>query len=217
MNLDEFKKKTDAEVVEKEIIEREKEDIIAQFESFLSISRESGQAWRKKEKLAVDKFISEYIEYMKNNGFDVDNCAPHISEENYPHITSTYKGKKITLSSINYDGEKMYLNTDEKCVAEFWFALPDDAPRYRYWKDLICVNGKRFIDFGDDAKSTYIPFINSFNTKNELDEVKHKIQINIEHFSDAVRDIDKYDICIHKWGTDDTYMNFSDFINSIVL
>ncbi|WP_313258184.1 hypothetical protein [Lacrimispora sp.] len=217
MNLNEFKKEADIEEQEKLLVEKMKEDAISEFKSFLSISHKSGDAWKKKEILYVNQFISDYVKYMKNNGFTVDHDTVEISEENYPSIVSDYKGKQIILSSLNYDGEKIYLNSKEKCVAEFWVDLPTDAPRYRYWKDLLVVNGKSYVDFMNNANEPYIQFINSFNTENEMKELRDKIKVNVEHSSNSLCDIESIKLCIHKFGTNDTYKDFSDFIENVAL
>lgn len=58
-------------------------------------------------------------------------------------------------------------------------------------------------------------FVDYYSTKKELQEVIEKVQININHFRNSLKDIDEYNYCIYKFGTDETYNVFQEFIDSI--
>lgn len=215
MNLDKIKRETDFNETNENEIKELKKNAIHKFEDFFKISKESYSLWEEKMRKSVDKFVSDFAKYMVENGFTVDCVNPEITESNYPEINAQYKTKNISLDSLNYEGEKMYFMNDRNCNAEFWFDLPDSAPRYLYWKDNIVVSGKRLTDFGKTTDLSYQAFVDSFNTKEELQEIIKKLQINIEHFEDSIKDIDKYNFCIYKFGEEKKYMNFSEFVDSI--
>lgn len=215
MNLDKFKRDADMEDVIKAEISDLKKIAIEKFNEFFDVMGKSSPLWNDKMKKSVDEFIRDFVSYMKKNEFDVDCRNPQITEADYKRVNATYHGKNISLDALNYDGEKMYLMIGNNCAAEFWFDLPNGAPRYRYWKDNITVSGKSTHDFGQFVNMAYKDFVDYYNTKEELQEVIEKVQININHFNDSIKDIDKYDYCINKFGTEETYNGFQEFIDSV--
>lgn len=215
MNLDKFKKDADMESVTELEIADLKKKAIEKFNEFFDVMNKSSPLWNDKMKKSVNEFIHDFVKYMKKNGFSIDCSNPEITESEYKKINATYRNKNISLNSLNYDGEKIYLMVGDDCAAEFWFDLPDEAPRYRYWKDNITVSGKSTHDFGQFANLSYKDFVDYYNTKEELLEIIEKVKININHFNDSIKDINKYDYCIHKFGTEETYNGFQEFIDSI--
>lgn len=215
MNLDKLKKDADMEAITEKEISELKETALDKFEEFFQAMEKSTPLWNLKMKKSVDKFVYDFVKYMKENAFDVDYEKPQITENAYKRITATYHNKNIILDSLNYDGEKIFLLLGNACVAEFWFDLPKEAPRYLFWKDNIIVSGKSTHDFGGFVSQSFKAFVNYYNTKEELQEVIKKVQINIDHFNDSLKDIDKYDYCINKFGTDETYNGFQEFIDSV--
>ena len=215
MNLEKIKRDADMEIIiEKEIVDLKK-IAIEKFGEFFEVMGESYLLWNLKMKKSVDKFIYDFVKYMKENGFDVDCEKPQITENDYKTINAIYHNQNISLRDLNYDGEKVYLMVGNICAAEIWFDLPDKAPRYRFWKDNITVSGKSIHDFGESVALAYKSFVDYYNTKEELQEVVKKVQINIDHFNEAIKDIDKYDYCINKFGTDETYHGFQEFIDNV--
>lgn len=215
MNLDKFKKDVDMEDVTKAEINNLKKIAIEKFNEFFDVMGKSSTLWNDKMKKTVDEFIRDFINYMKKNGFDVDRAIPHITENDCIRINATYHDRNIYLDALNYNGENMYLMVGDVCAAEFWFDLPKGAPRYRYWKDNITVSGKSTHDFGEFANLAYKDFVDYYNTKEELQEVIEKVQININHFNDSIKDIDKYDYYVNKFGAEETYNGFQEFIDSV--
>lgn len=215
MNLDKFKEEADLEIVSQKEIAELKNKAIIKFEEFFAYCSKSAPLWNEKMKKSVDAFISDFVRCMEDNGFTLDCCCPKITENNYPSIKAQYKDKFISLEALNYDGEKIDLMTDQDCKAEFWFDLPADAPRYRYWADNITVSGRNIHDFGEKANLSYKAFVDSFNTKDELQKVIEKIQVNIEHFKKSIEDIDEYEFVIIKFGDEKVYNKFQDFFESI--
>lgn len=215
MNLDKFKADVDLEIASKEEINELKNKAIIKFEEFFEYGSKSAPLWNEKMKKSVDAFVGDFVRYMESNEFTVDCCHPQITEDDYPSIKAKYKDKTILLESLNYDGEKIYLMANQDCKAEFWFDLPSDAPRYLYWKDNITVSGRNINDFGGNSNLAYKPFVNSFSSKDELQEIIEKIQINIDHFKKSIEDIDKYDFVIKKFGDEKVYNEFQDFFESI--
>lgn len=215
MNFEEFKKTADMEVVKETEIANLKKVAIEKFEEFFEIMGKSTPLWDSKMKKSVDKFIDDFVQYMKKNGFAVDCEKPQITENDYKTINATYSNKNISLDGLNYEGEHIFLMIGEECVAEFWFDLPKEAPRYRYWKDNITVTGKNIHDFGENINISYKHFVDYYSTKKELQEVIEKVQININHFRNSLKDIDEYNYCIYKFGIDETYNVFQEFIDSI--
>lgn len=215
MNLDKFKADVDLESTSKEEINDLKNKAIIKFDEFFAYCSKSAPLWNEKMKKSVDAFTSDFVRCMESNGLVVDCCNPKITEDDYPSIKAKYKDKTISLESLNYDGEKIYLMTNQDCKAEFWFDLPSDAPRYRYWKDSITVNGRNIHDFLVKENLSYKAFVDSFDTKDELQEIIEKVQINIEHFKKSIEDIDKYDFVINKFGDEKVYHEFQDFFESI--
>lgn len=215
MNLDKFKKDADMEVVAKTEIAGLKTMAIEKFDEFFDVMGKSSPLWNGKMKKSVDKFIHDFVNYMKKNGFDVDCRTPQITENDDKRINAIYHDRNISLDGLNYDGEKMFLMVGDDCAAEFWFDLPNGTPRYCCWKDNITVSGKNVHDFGEFVNLAYRDFVNYYNTKEELQEIIEKVQININHFNDSIKDIDKYDYCINKFGTEETYNGFQEFIDSV--
>lgn len=215
MNLDKFKKNADMEDVTKAEIEDLKRIAIEKFNEFFDVMGKSSPLWNDKMKKTVDEFIRDFVNYMKENGFDVDCENPQITENDYKRINATYHDRNICLDALNYDGEKIVLMIGNAFATEFWFDLPNEAPRYHCWKDNITVSGKSTHDFGQFANVVYKDFVDYYTTKEELQEVIEKVQININHFNDSIKDIDKYDYCIKKFGTEETYKGFQEFIDSV--
>lgn len=215
MNLDKFKKDVDMEQVTKTEINDLKKIAIEKFNEFFDVMEKSSPLWNDKMKKSVDKFICDFVRYMKKNEFDVDCANPQITKNDYKRINATYHNRNISLDALNYDGEKMFLMVGDVCAAEFCFDLPNRAPRYRYWKDNITVSGKSIHDFGQFVNLAYKDFVDYYNTKEELQEVIEKVQVNINHFNDSIKDIDKYDYCISKFGTEETYNGFQEFIDNV--
>lgn len=215
MNLDKIKQDADKEDVYESEIKQLKESAKQEFQDFFIVQGKSYPLWKEKMKKSVDTFVTEFVRYMKKNEFAIDGGDFKVTKDNYPTIDAHYKNKKISLSCVNYDGEKMYLTVNGNCKAEFWFDLPDNVPKYLYWKDNIIVSGRQISDFGAVVNLAYNDFVDSFNTKEELQEVIKKVHINIEHFKDSIENIDKYNFCIRKWGEENIYKGFQEFVDSI--
>ena len=215
MNLDKIKQEADEKDVYENEIKQLKESAKQEFQVLFSVEGKSYPLWKEKMKKSVDTFVTDFVRYMKKNEFVIECEDFKVTEDNYTEINAHYKSEKISLSCVNYDGEKMCFMVNGDCKAEFWFDFPDNVPKYLYWKDNISVNGKQLSDFGTIVNLAYNDFVDSFNAKDELQEVIKKVQINIEHFKNSIENIDKYNFCIRKWGEEKVYKGFQEFVDSI--
>lgn len=215
MNIQEFKKQADKDMAYKEKICTMRNTAILEFEHFFEVMGKSYSLWNAKMKLAVDQFSSCFKGYFEKNGFYVQGQNEFGQNGSVTEIVAKYKGLTFKLSNINYAGEHMYIQDFNDVNEEIWVALPTDVPNYSVWKDNIVVGEKRLVDIDDPVKETYKQFVEKFETEEEIQQLIQKINININHFQDSINAADSIDLCIHRFGTDDTYKNFEELIDKI--
>lgn len=215
MNIQELKKQADEDMTNKEKICALRNSAILEFERFFEVMNKSYLLWNAKKKIAVDQFCSSFKRYFVENGFDVKGQNPFGQNGPVTEMVATYKGLTFKLSNINYEHEHMYIQDFNDINEEIWIALPNDVPDYSVWKDNIVVGTKRLVDMDGPVKDIYKQFVEKFETEEEIQQLIRKININIDHFQDAINAVDSIDLCIHRFGTDDTYKNFEELIDII--
>lgn len=215
MNIQELKKQADEEMEYQEKICTMQNEAITKFEHFFEVMDKSYILWNAKMKSVVDQFVADFKKYFKDEGFEIEDKCSSIQSDNYGEVIVTYKNLKFRLSSVNYDGEHMYIQNFSDITEEIWFALPANVPNYFVWKDNLVIGEKRLVDMNGPVKDVYKQFIEKFVTEDEIQQLMQKIEINVTHFQDAIDVVDSVELCIHRFCTDDTYKNFGELIEQI--
>lgn len=216
MNIEKLKQQADEEIVHQDTIKSLQAKAISEFEVFFEVMEKSSSFWNEKMRAMVDKFVADFSNYFKENEFSVQGKNPFGTSGSITEIEATYKNLTFKLSEVNYESEKMFINNFQDIQEEVWIALPNDVPNYFVWKDNIDgIAGKRLIDMNGSPKDIYKEFVYQFNTEEELNTLMRKININISHFQESIDEIQNINLCIHRFGTDETYNSFQELISSI--
>lgn len=215
MNIQELKKQADEEMDYQEKICTMQNEAITKFEHFFKVMDKSYSLWNAKMKNTVDKFVEDFKKYFKDNGFEIEDNCSSIQSDEYGEVIATYKNLKFRLSSVNYDGEHIYLNSSDDISEEIWFALPKNVSNYFIWKDNLVIGETRLVDMNGSPKDVYRQFVEKFYSEDELQQLMQKIEVNVAHFQDAIDNVDTIELCIHRFDTDDVYKDFGELIEQI--
>lgn len=215
MNIQEIKKRADEEVDYQEKIRTMQNAAVTKFENFFEVMDKSYTLWNAKMKKIVDQFVIDYKKYFEDNGFEIEDKCSSIQSDNYGEVTATYKNLKFRLSSVNYDGEHIYISNFDDINEEIWFALPINVPNYFVWKDNLAIGKNRLVDMNGSLKDVYKQFVEKFYSEDEIQQLMNKIEINETHFQDAIDAVDTIELCIYRFGTDEVYKDFGELIEQI--
>ncbi len=215
MNIQDLKKQADEEMDYQEKLCTMRNEAITKFECFFEVMDKSYSLWNAKMKNAVDKFVEDFKKYFKDNGFEIEDNCSSIRSDKYGEVIATYKNLKFRLSSVNYDGQEIYINNFDDISEEICFAVPRNVPNYFAWKDNLVIGQNRFIDMDGSPKDVYRQFVEKFCSEDEIQQLMKKIEINVSHFQEAINAIDSIELYIHRTGTDDVYNNFGELIEQI--
>ncbi len=209
MDMKKFKEIAEKGEEDKKEILSLKVEAKQKFKDFFQVMSESDNIYREKKEKFVNQFIEDFIKTMEKEGLSIKK------EFDIGIVSAEYNDRIIEIRDINYERDKFYLCIDGECNTEFWVTLPPTSPDYEVWKDNIVICGKELSDFSNNLFDAYENFVDYFQTKEEIKEIIKKVQINIDHFSESIKDADKCDYCIQKWGTEEIYKNFNGFFESI--
>lgn len=215
MNIQDLKKQADEEMDYQEKLCTMRNEAITKFECFFEVMDKSYSLWNAKMKNAVDKFVEDFKKYFKDNGFEIEDNCSSIRTDKYGEVIATYKNLKFRLSSVNYDGQEIYINNFVDISEEICFAVPRNVPNYFAWKDNLVIGQNRLIDMDGSPKDVYRQFVEKFCSEDEIQQLMKKIEINVSHFQEAINAIDSIELYIHRTGTDDVYNNFGELIEQI--
>lgn len=215
MDIKIVKQQADERTAQQEEIRKNQDKAESEFERLFKVSGESDSIWNAKMIEATNQFINDFKEYFEQNGFSTTCGNPFGNNGTITEIEATYSGSKFKLSEINYDGEEMHFSDYDVINERICIALPRVIPNYFVWKDNIAIGKKRLVDMEGTPVYTYKDFIKKLDTSEELKELLEKIEININHFQNAISNASTINLCIYRFKTDSTYRDFKEFIEAV--
>lgn len=222
MDMKSLKQQADDEMKKKEEIKLLQEKVISEFKLFFNVSEKSYSLLNLEMQKTVNRFKEDFKNYFEKEGFSIIETNPPVTPNaitdlnTITKIEASYNNLKFVLSNINYESNKMIFTNSQNITEEIWIALPTETPNYYVWKDNIDnISGKRLLDMNGPPQDIYKNFVYQFSTEEDLNKLSNKININISHFQESINNLKSINLCIHKFGTNQTYNNFQELINSI--
>lgn len=194
---------------------KEKKKVIRLHNEMMIIWNECCGKWNKTLDDKQKEFIEDFKKYFISNGFTISqNVRQYVNS-----CIATYKDLKIILkyeNDIEFQSWKMYLDyIDGYNSIELQVSQSPEEPNYMHMKKNFIVNDKSERDFIINGKDSFIEFLNSLKTVEEINMLQDQINLNISHFKEGIKKAENSDAYFLIFSNKKLYTSFKELINDL--